>query len=123
MDGRLRRPVIWEGARALAALARRGYALGWCGDCAMFQAVGRPPAGRRQAAKVLAPRPVVRAHRARWDEADTSAPQAGGAKPPALWLLLFALCSLLFALGFSLFLGSERSPPAAAGPQPLEPKT
>lgn len=29
VDGRLRRPVIWEGARALAALARRGYALGW----------------------------------------------------------------------------------------------
>lgn len=74
-------------ARALAARARRGYALG----CCVTAPCPRPKAGRRPAAKVLAPRPVVRAHRARWDEADTSAPQAGGAKPPALSLLLFAL--------------------------------
>ena len=61
---------------------RRGSALGPDVDVPMFQAEGRPP----MAAKVMAigqmPVPVGHARMA----LDTSTPQAGGAKPPALLL-------------------------------------
>src|SRR5690606_34221247 len=50
VDGRRWRPVIWEGAWALAALTRRGSALGLGQALLVFQAEGWPP----QAAKVLA---------------------------------------------------------------------
>lgn len=88
----------------MAALWRRGFALGLDDGVPMFQAEGRPP----MAAKVLANGQMSVPVGHDWMVLDTSTPQAGGAKPPALlrWLL---------APGFT---SDPEDPCASAHPQP-----